>query len=53
MSQILAMALKDLKLLARDRVGAFFIVGFPILMLKSGCWMCLPIGLPVAGSRVA
>lgn len=26
------MALKDLKLLSRDKMGAFFIIGFPILM---------------------
>lgn len=32
MMQIFWMALKDLKILFRDPVGAFFIVGFPILM---------------------
>lgn len=32
MSQILSIALKDLKVLWRDPIGMFFIVGFPILM---------------------
>ncbi len=32
MMQVLWMALKDLKILFRDRVGAFFIAVFPILM---------------------
>ncbi|MCA9035815.1 MAG: ABC transporter permease [Planctomycetaceae bacterium] len=32
MKRILLMAIKDLKLLSRDRVGMFFIVAFPILM---------------------
>ena len=32
MRPILKMAIKDIKLLLRDRMGAFFIVGFPILM---------------------
>ncbi len=32
MNRIVKMAIKDLRLLARDRMGAFFILGFPILM---------------------
>jgi ABC-2 type transport system permease protein len=32
MNRIVKMAIKDLKLLARDKMGAFFIFGFPILM---------------------
>lgn len=32
MQQTIALALKDLKLLLRDKLGAFFIIGFPILM---------------------
>ncbi len=32
MNRILKMAMKDLKLLLRDKMGAFFIIGFPILM---------------------
>ena len=32
MNQTIKMALKDLKLLFRDKMGAFFIVGFPVLM---------------------
>lgn len=32
MKTILQMALKDLAILSRDRMGAFFIIGFPILM---------------------
>ncbi|MEM7782343.1 MAG: ABC transporter permease [Planctomycetota bacterium] len=32
MSQIFTMAIKDLRLLFRDKLGAFFIIGFPILM---------------------
>lgn len=32
MNEILQMAIKDLRLLFRDRLGAFFIIGFPILM---------------------
>ena len=30
--KIVQLALKDLKLLLRDRMGAFFILGFPIMM---------------------
>ncbi|MFN9877134.1 MAG: ABC transporter permease, partial [Planctomycetota bacterium] len=30
--QILSLALKDLKLLLRDRTAAFFILAFPVLM---------------------
>ena len=32
MHPIVTMALKDIKLLLRDRLGAFFIFGFPVLM---------------------
>ena len=32
MQRIFNMAVKDLKILSRDRMGAFFIIGFPILM---------------------
>lgn len=32
MNQIFQMALKDLRLLSRDKMGAFFIIGFPILL---------------------
>lgn len=32
MSRIVSMAIKDLKILLRDRTSAFFIIGFPILM---------------------
>ena len=32
MNRILRMAIKDLRLLSRDKMGAFFIIGFPILM---------------------
>ena len=32
MRTILAMAVKDLRLMTRDWLGLFFIVGFPILM---------------------
>ena len=32
MHAIITMALKDLKLLMRDRLGAFFIFVFPVLM---------------------
>ena len=32
MRQVFQMAWKDLKILSRDKLGAFFIVGFPILM---------------------
>ena len=32
MKQVLCMAIKDLRLLSRDKMGAFFIIGFPILM---------------------
>lgn len=30
--KLVSLALKDLKLLLRDRLGAFFVIGFPILM---------------------
>ena len=32
MKRIFSMAIKDLRILMRDRAGAFFIIGFPILM---------------------
>ncbi len=32
MNQIFALATKDLKILFRDKLGAFFVIGFPILM---------------------
>lgn len=32
MNQVFVMAFKDLRLLFRDKLGAFFIIGFPILM---------------------
>ena len=32
MNQVLVIAIKDLRLLFRDKLGAFFIIGFPILM---------------------
>jgi len=32
MNQIFALAIKDLKILFRDKLGAFFVIGFPILM---------------------
>lgn len=32
MNRIINMAVKDLRLLIRDKMGAFFIIGFPILM---------------------
>ena len=32
MKRIFNMALKDLRILSRDKMGAFFILGFPILM---------------------
>ena len=47
MQQVLSLALKDLKLVARDRMGLFFIVGFPILM---GLFFGLVMGGPSTGS---
>ena len=32
MKQVIYMAIKDLRLLSRDKLGAFFIIGFPIVM---------------------
>ncbi len=32
MNRILKMAIKDLRIMSRDKMGAFFILGFPILM---------------------
>lgn len=51
MKRIFTMALKDLKLLFRDKTGAFFILGFPILMgLFFGVMMS---GMGSSGSRSA
>ncbi len=51
MSQILSIALKDLKVLMRDPTGVFFIIGFPILMgLFFGSMMS---GINSGGSRSA
>ena len=46
MNRILTMALKDIRLMFRDRVGAFFIIGFPILM---GLFFGLIMGAPSSG----
>ena len=32
MNRIVAMAVKDLRLLSRDKMGLFFILGFPVMM---------------------
>ena len=48
MNAIIKMALKDIKLLLRDRLGAFFIIGFPILM---GLFFGLIMGGPSSGNR--
>ncbi len=47
MNKIWHLAMKDLKLLSRDRMGAFFIVVFPILM---GLFFGLAMGGPSSGS---
>ena len=48
MNAIFKMAMKDIKLLLRDRMGAFFIIGFPILM---GLFFGLIMGGPSSGNR--
>jgi ABC-2 type transport system permease protein len=50
MKSVLQMALKDLKILSRDKMGAFFIVGFPILM---GLFFGLMMGGFSSGGRSA
>ena len=45
MNPILVMALKDLRLLFRDKLGAFFIIGFPILM---GLFFGMVMGSPTS-----
>ena len=47
MSAIVSLAIKDIRLLLRDRLGAFFIIGFPILM---GVFFGLIMGGPSSGS---
>jgi ABC-2 type transport system permease protein len=47
MNQVLVMATKDLRLLFRDKLGAFFIIGFPILM---GIFFGMVMGGPSSGS---
>ncbi|MDC3223906.1 ABC transporter permease [Mariniblastus sp.] len=46
MNQVLVMAIKDLRLLFRDKLGAFFIIGFPILM---GIFFGMVMGGPSSG----
>lgn len=46
MNRILSMALKDIKLITRDRMGLFFICVFPILM---GLFFGLVMGSPGSG----
>lgn len=50
MKRILSLAFKDIKLLLRDRLGAFFIIGFPILM---GVFFGLIIGGPTSNGKRA
>ena len=50
MNQVLVMAIKDLRLLFRDKLGAFFIIGFPILM---GIFFGMVMGGPSSGSDQA
>ncbi len=50
MNQVLVMAIKDLRLLFRDKLGAFFIIGFPILM---GIFFGMVMGGPSSGSSRA
>ena len=50
MNQVLVMAIKDLRLLFRDKLGAFFIIGFPILM---GVFFGMVMGGPTSGSSRA
>lgn len=45
--RLLTLALKDIRILLRDRMGAFFIIGFPILM---GLFFGLVMGGPRSGS---
>ncbi len=46
MTAVFRMAIKDIKLLLRDRLGAFFIIGFPVLM---GLFFGLIMGGPSSG----
>ena len=46
MNRILSMAMKDIKLIFRDRMSLFFICGFPILM---GLFFGLVTGNPAGG----
>ena len=46
MNRILSMAMKDIKLIFRDRMSLFFICGFPILM---GLFFGLVMGNPAGG----
>ena len=48
MNPVIKMALKDIKLLFRDRMGAFFVIGFPILM---GLFFGLIMGGSSSGSK--
>lgn len=48
MPVVFRMAIKDIKLLLRDRLGAFFIIGFPILM---GLFFGLIMGGPSTGNQ--
>ena len=46
MSAVFKLAMKDIKLLLRDRLGAFFIIGFPVLM---GLFFGIIMGGPSSG----
>lgn len=46
MSRIFSMAIKDLRLLSRDKLGTFFILGFPVLM---GLFFGMMLGGPSSG----
>ena len=48
MGPIFRLAIKDIKLLFRDKLGAFFIIGFPILM---GVFFGIVMGGSSSGSR--
>ncbi|MEM9411476.1 MAG: ABC transporter permease [Planctomycetota bacterium] len=48
MGPVFRLAVKDIKLLLRDKLGAFFIIGFPILM---GVFFGLVMGGASSGSR--
>ena len=50
LKRVVSMALKDLRILFRDKMGAFFIVGFPILM---GLFFGLVMGNPGSGKGKA